>query len=472
MAIQDIPVGSAPNDGNGVPLRDAFITINANFQYLLKPLRWDISDLSGGDVSASLRGDGTGNLGLYVGAAGASDGAQTKAAAINKTNGKVALGGAPAAHRLAVYGGATGGVITFATSGSTAFEIYNSGVDKSWSLYPLTNGSNSDLGLYSNSGTPGTRMMIQGASGNVGIGTNNPAQPLQVTRNGPVSIACEDASVGRYAYLSYGGSYGYIGASGASNFSFQLNGADQYILTVNDMRPATDNLKSSGVASNRWSVVYAGTGTINTSDAHEKVTPDGEEITEASGWGVTPPTEAELRVSRRIAAALGWFKFKDAVAEKGLEGARKHFGLTVQFALDICADEGVDPWSIGIFCRDQITRRAKVTQTVIEQQKRPAEPTLVIEVIDGIPTQVWREQPDLLVYDLRQVIGIDGKPVMQTVIVENDDGEPEERTEPLLHPVPVMVQIEREEWVDEPAGERLGFRPDQLALFLIAGCVS
>jgi hypothetical protein len=35
-------------------------------------------------------------------------------------------------------------------------------------------------------------------------------------------------------------------------------------------RPQVDNTYSNGTAANRWSVIYAGTGTINTSDARSK----------------------------------------------------------------------------------------------------------------------------------------------------------------------------------------------------------
>ena len=70
---------------------------------------------------------------------------------------------------------------------------------------------------------------------------------------------------------------------------------------------------------------------------------------------------------------------------------------------------------------------------------------------------------------MKPVIGIDGQIVMQTVVTEGESGFPVERLEPLMHPVPVMIEVEQEVETDEPAGERLGFRPDQLALFLIAG---
>lgn len=35
MPVQDIPVGLAPNDDNGIPLRDAFIIINENFDFVV-----------------------------------------------------------------------------------------------------------------------------------------------------------------------------------------------------------------------------------------------------------------------------------------------------------------------------------------------------------------------------------------------------------------------------------------------------
>lgn len=93
-------------------------------------------------------------------------------------------------------------------------------------------------------------------------------------------------------------------------------------------RPNPDNVQTLGTAGFRWSAVYAGTGTINTSDAREKM------------WRGAP-AEAELRAAKRIAAELGFYQWNDAIAEKGVDGARHHFGVRAQSVWSIMADEGL-----------------------------------------------------------------------------------------------------------------------------------
>ena len=95
-----------------------------------------------------------------------------------------------------------------------------------------------------------------------------------------------------------------------------------------------DNAVALGAAAVRWSVVYAGTGTINTSDRNEK-----EEIEDLS--------EAELRVATAIKGLIKKFKFKGRV--------RKHVGVIAQDVQDAFAAEGLDASEYGLFCSDTWT---------------------------------------------------------------------------------------------------------------------
>ncbi|MCJ2033287.1 DUF2793 domain-containing protein [Methylobacterium sp. J-068] len=101
---------------------------------------------------------------------------------------------------------------------------------------------------------------------------------------------------------------------------------------------ASDNAFSFGTATLRASVVYAATGSINTSDAREKT-------------AVEPLTDAQIAAATALAGEIGTFRFLDAVARKG-EGARFHVGLTVQRAVAVLAAHGLDPFALGIVCRD------------------------------------------------------------------------------------------------------------------------
>ncbi|WP_257538557.1 tail fiber domain-containing protein [Sphingobium sp. CFD-1] len=104
------------------------------------------------------------------------------------------------------------------------------------------------------------------------------------------------------------------------------------------MTPGGDNNFALGAATSRWSVVYAGTGTINTSDAREKR--DVDDIPEAllDAWG-----------------DVTWrrFRFVDAVALKGGD-ARWHVGLIAQQVRDaIDARMGAgEAVRLGLVCLD------------------------------------------------------------------------------------------------------------------------
>lgn len=108
------------------------------------------------------------------------------------------------------------------------------------------------------------------------------------------------------------------------------SGSVKLLSNTANFRPGTDNGMALGWSSFRWSLVYAATGTINTSDEREKE------------WRGAA-SEAELRAAKRIAAELGFYRWLDAVAEKG-EEARYHFGVRAQKVWRIMAEEGlIDP---------------------------------------------------------------------------------------------------------------------------------
>lgn len=102
--------------------------------------------------------------------------------------------------------------------------------------------------------------------------------------------------------------------------------------------PITDNARTLGSSSFRWSTVYAGSGTINTSDARLK--------RDIGGVG-----DALLDVWSNV----GWsrYRFIDAWEAKG-EGARWHVGLIAQQvrdAIDARLGEGAAV-TLGLVCHD------------------------------------------------------------------------------------------------------------------------
>lgn len=166
------------------------------------------------------------------------------------------------------------------------------------------------------------------------------------------------------------------------------------------VRPTADNSYALGGAANRWSVVYAGTGTINTSDEREK------------RWLRNGLTDAELRAGRRIMSELGTYQWKDAVAEKGEDAARWHFGVRAQHVFAIMEEEGLDWRRYAWCCYDKWDATEAVTEPVMATRKAKRKGVVVDE--------------------------------------EYDTGEV------------------REIMPARPAGDRYGIRPDQLSMFLIA----
>jgi hypothetical protein len=111
------------------------------------------------------------------------------------------------------------------------------------------------------------------------------------------------------------------------------------ILTFDALtRPASDNNRQLGTAARRWSVVFAGNGTINTSDERTKEVRDG---------GID---DVVLRAWGKVNYAQ--FKFKDAIVKKG-DGARWHIGVIAQQVKEAFESEGLDPFAYGILCHDK-----------------------------------------------------------------------------------------------------------------------
>ena len=103
--------------------------------------------------------------------------------------------------------------------------------------------------------------------------------------------------------------------------------------------PSVDNGPTIGRASNRPSVLFAGTGTINTSDGREKT-------------DVRQFLAAELKAGLRLANELGIYQWLVEIGKKGVDGARLHVGMTVQRAMAILEEEGLDPYRYGLICHD------------------------------------------------------------------------------------------------------------------------
>jgi len=159
-----------------------------------------------------------------------------------------------------------------------------------------------------------------------------------------------------------GGGFLRLEATGSSGRVY-LDAPDVLInSTATRFRPANNNVIKLGDASNRWSAVYAGTGSINTSDETLKTPIEGL-------------SDKEKEAFKALKGLLGKFKFLDAVEDKG-DKARYHLGLPAQTAIKIFDDilgEGAS-YKYGWACRD------KKVETIVEEKTRTEEVPITKQV--------------------------------------------------------------------------------------------
>lgn len=131
-----------------------------------------------------------------------------------------------------------------------------------------------------------------------------------------------------------------IASSSLGDAVVKNNGVNSFVLKAQGpFYPSQDNTgQSLGRATERWTVVYAGTGTINTSDANEKTTP--QRI-----------SDAMLDAADDI--RIDVWKWLESIREKGEDSARWHFGPIAQQVRDAFSAHGLNGCDYGLLCYDK-----------------------------------------------------------------------------------------------------------------------
>lgn len=262
---------------------------------------------------------------------------------------------------------------------------------------------------------PNGRLTFYGAGGPVDWDGNATTAPIQ--------IGTYTGFFARSGYIGYDYTNNklVIGAldTGASAFK-------PIAFSTTMLRPSADNFASCGDASFRWTEVFAATGTINTSDEREKV------------WRGAA-TAAEIKAAKRIIGELGFYQWKEAVAEKG-DGARFHYGVRAQQVWRIMADEKlIDP---------------------IGKNGKPGKTPYAFLCFDE-----WDDEVEVVMEEVEVTGTVKGHVVSDVIDPKTGFGAlMETETEVTAK----EMQPTGETRVTHAAGNRYGVRTDQLTLFLIA----
>lgn len=185
--------------------------------------------------------------------------------------------------------------------------------------------------------------------------------------------------------------------------------------------PTVDNVITLGTSAGRWSLVYAGTGTINTSDPSLKrflAAHLGHEAADAE-------MAALVRAVNRI--PIQTFQWLDALAKKGDE-ARIHAGVSAKDVADAFEAEGLDPRRYALFCEDPLEEWVDIEVEEDVPDMEIIQQEGIEQVVEGdkvVQRSIIREVERQRVAKL-PVIDEAGNPVMQRKRrgAIGEDGEP------------------------------------------------
>lgn len=116
-----------------------------------------------------------------------------------------------------------------------------------------------------------------------------------------------------------------------SGYNYALRFQDGELIAFGKVRPDADNAHALGTAAQRWTALFAASGTISTSDERDKrdIEPIPEEWLDA--WG-----------------KVEWCRYRF------VGGSRWHIGAVAQRVHAAFAKQGVDAFAIGLLCRDAL----------------------------------------------------------------------------------------------------------------------
>lgn len=232
---------------------------------------------------------------------------------IRRTTGKASIGGNT---DLVLEGTKTAGV-----AGPILLNPYSTG-----DVFMVSGGGKISIGSLNSNNKLDVAVATSTGSSNVdGISIND-------------GVAAGSGRAGLNFGVNVASSYGWMQFTKTTPQAMRINQQGGITYFGDDIAPLTDNNRNVGSSILRWSVIYAGTGTINTSDGREK-------------QQVQDLTAQERAVALRIKGLIKTFRFNDAVTLKGA-GARIHVGAVAQDVAAAFVAESLQPEDYALFCRD------------------------------------------------------------------------------------------------------------------------
>lgn len=147
--------------------------------------------------------------------------------------------------------------------------------------------------------------------------------------------------------------------------------------------PVSNGLGSLGTSCNKWSVVYAQTGSINTSDERVKD-------------NIRSLNDAEVATALACKDLIRIYQFTDAIEAKGVDGARLHVGVMAQALRQAFADNGLDASDYGMFCYDKNWSWTEWhCEYEVEVQNRDQEGNLMVDD-NGDPVMVTQTEIEVV----------------------------------------------------------------------------
>lgn len=155
-------------------------------------------------------------------------------------------------------------------------------------------------------------------------------------------------------------SYGYV----ANRLNIGVEDS-MWRFSASTLSPNTDNVFSVGSSTERVSEIFAGSGSINTSDIRFK-------------QNLAEPEEKLLKAWGNVKYKL--FQFKDAVEKKGTN-ARLHTGVIAQEVKKAFEDQGLDASKYGLFCYDEWQDEYEPIEVIDQEEVLDKEGNVISPVI-------------------------------------------------------------------------------------------